>query len=486
MRNCHVSQLAKTRVLQSCRVVYAIIAVCLAAAVPSPAQTLTTLADFNQTNGASPAARLTQGIDGNLYGTTLEGGNAASLGTVFKVTTDGTLTTVYVLCSQFDCADGEYSYSALVQDQSGNFYGTTEGGIYGQSLGTIFKITPAGVLTTLHVFSGTDGEHPKAGLIFGTDGDLYGTTSQGGPNDAGTVFKITPSGTFTTLHNFGFSDGNNPASALVQATNGAFYGTTLFSGPNGGGTIFKITTTGTLTTLHAFCSQPNCVDGEFPDGTLIQAAGGNLWGTTSAGGTIAGCNNANCGTIYKISQAGAFTNIYNFCAQSNCADGGQPIAGLVQGTDGNFYGGTTYGGANKDGTIFKINSTGSFTLLHAFDSSDGASPNGGLMQSTNGNFYGTTPTAGPGGYGTVFSLNEHLRSFVQTNPTSGKVGAPVIILGSNLTGTTQVSFAGTAAAFTIVSSTEIQTTVPTGAKTGTVEVTIPTATLKSNGVFRVP
>jgi len=158
----------------------------------------------------------------------------------------------------------------------------------------------------------------------------------------------------------------------------------------------------------------------------------------------------------------------------------------VQGTDGNFYGATTYGGANKDGTIFKINGTGKFTLLHTFDATDGASPNSGLMQSTNGNFCGTTPTAGSGGYGTVFSLNEDLRPFVETNPTSGKVGAPVIILGNNLIGTNRVNFDGTPAAFTVVSSTEIQTTVPTGAKTGAVEVTTPTATLKSNVVFRVP
>jgi len=484
MKNYHVSQLPTTRAFQSWRVVCAVITVCLAGALSSPAQTFTTLADFNQTNGAAPVETLTQGIDGNLYGTTLYGGDTAEIGTVFKVTTDGTLTTVYVFCSLFNCADGEFPYSALVQDQSGNFYGTTEGGIYGQTYGTIFKITPAGVLTTLHTFSVTDGDHPKAGLTFGTDGNLYGTTSQGGTNDAGTVFKITPSGTFTTLHYFNFSDGNNPASALIQATNGNFYGTTLFSGANGGGTIFKITPAGTLTTLYNFCSLPNCADGEFPNGTLIQAAGGGLWGTTISGGMNTGCN-PNCGTIYKISGAGVFKKIYDFCKQPNCADGAQPIAGMVQATDGSFYGVTTSGGANKVGTIFKINSAGKFMLLHTFDNTDGASPNGGLMQSTNGTLYGTTPTAGAGGYGTVFSLNEGLPAFVETNPTSGKVGSLVIILGNNLTGTTQVTLDGTPAPFTVLSSTEIQTTVPRGARTGSVEVTTPTTTLKSDVVFRV-
>lgn len=457
---------------------------CLATAISSSAQTFTTLVDFDQTNGATPLAAMTQGFDGNLYGTTLDGG-VAERGIFFKLTTSGQLTTLYSFCAQMNCADGEYPYSVLMQDQSGNSWGTTKGGPpYGS--GTIFKITPAGTETTVYGFSGTDGALPEAGLTLGTDGNFYGTTSSGGLNDGGTVFKITPAGTLTTLHNFDFSDGNNPSSALVQASNGDFYGTTLFSGgAGGGGTVFKITAAGSLTTLHNFCSKPNCADGEFPDGTLIQAANGDLYGTTSAGGSVSGCNNANCGTLFSISQAGKLTTLYNFCSESNCFDGGQPVVGLVQGTDGDFYGATTCCGANNDGTVFKINSAGKFTLLHTFDATDGASPNGGLMQDTNGTFYGTTATAGTGGYGTVFSLSTGLGAFVKTSPSSGAVGASVIILGNNLTGATSVSFNGTAAAFSVVSDSEIETTVPAGASTGAVKVVVGKKTLNSNTRFRV-
>jgi uncharacterized repeat protein (TIGR03803 family) len=176
--------------------------------------------------------------------------------------------------------------------------------------------------------------------------------------------------------------------------------------------------------------------------------------------------------------AGTLTTLYSFCTKSNCSDGGQPVAGVVQGTDGLFYGVTTYGGANNDGTVFRITPAGKLTVLHTFDGDDGWSPNGGLMQYTNGMFYGTTPT-------TVFSLSTSLSPFVRTSPSSGKVGAAVIILGTNLSSTASVSFNGTSAMFSVVSDSEIQTTVPAGATMGTVEVITATQILKSNRTFRV-
>jgi uncharacterized repeat protein (TIGR03803 family) len=417
---------------------------------------------------------MTQGFDGNLYGTTY-GNPVPGTGILFKITTAGQLTTLY---------SGINPRAGVVQDSSGNFWGTTEG-TPSCARGSVFKVTAAGVLTTMYGFTGPDGAQPQAGLTLGSDGNFYGTTACGGANYGGTVLRITPTGTLTTLHNFNYSDGNYPVSALVQTTNGVFYGTTLFSGPNGGGTIFKITSSGTLTTLYNFCSKLNCADGEFPDGTLIQAADGNLYGTTSDGGTVSGCNNANCGTVFKITQAGAMTTLYSFCSQLNCADGGQPTVGLIQGNDGFFYGATTFGGANNDGTIFKIGPAGKFTLLHAFDGTDGASPNGALMQDTNGTFYGTSTTAGSGGYGTVFSLSTGLKPFVKTNLSSGKVGTAVIILGSNLTGATSVTFNGTAAAFSVVSNSEIETTVPAGATPGTIKVVADATTLTTVTQFRV-
>ena len=437
------------------------------------AQTFTTLHSFVGPDGESPYAGLVQATNGNLYGTTYHGG-ANGDGTVFKMTTRGTLPTLH----SFDYTDGASLWAGLAQATNGNLYGTTYlGGAYGY--GTVFKITPSGTLTTLHSFEGTDGSSPLAGLVQATDGNLYGTTQVGGTSNAGTVFKITPSGTLTTLHSFEGADGAHPYAGLVQASNGNLYGTTYEGGAYGYGTIFKITPSGTLTTLHSF----EGTDGAYPFAGLIQATNGNLYGTTS----YAGANGY--GTVFKISPSSTLTTtLHSF----EGTDGAYPYAGLVQATDGNFYGTTFQGGGNGSdgGTIFKITPSGMLTTLYSFCSqsgcTDGAYPYyARLVQDTNGTFYGTTDSGGANGLGTVFSLSVGLGPFVETQTTSGKVGAAVEILGTNLTGATSVTFNGTAAVFKVVASSEITTTVPTGATTGKVEVTTPEKTLKSNVVFRV-
>jgi uncharacterized repeat protein (TIGR03803 family) len=167
-------------------------------------------------------------------------------------------------------------------------------------------------------------------------------------------------------------------------------------------------------------------------------------------------------------------------------DGEFPYAGLVQATDGNFYGTTYEAGTNGDGTVFKITSAGILTTLHSFDITDGADLQAGLVQATNGNFYGTAASGGVHSFGIVFSLSVGLGPFVETEPTSGKEGAAVKILGTNLTGASSVSFNGKAAVFKVASSSEITTTVPTGATTGNVKVATPHGTLSSNVSFRVP
>jgi uncharacterized repeat protein (TIGR03803 family) len=178
--------------------------------------------------------------------------------------------------------------------------------------------------------------------------------------------------------------------------------------------------------------------------------------------------------------------LYTFCPETGCADGQVPNAGLIQATDGNFYGTTLSGGTLGAGTIFKITSTGTLTTLHSFTGTDGEEPYAGLIQGTNGEFYGTTSGGGAHGYGVVFRLSAGLGPFVETRPTSGKVGAAVTILGTDLTGATSVTFNGQAATFTVVSSSEITTNVPTGATTGEVEVKTPGRTFTSNVEFRVP
>ena len=292
-----------------------------------------------------------------------------------------------------------------------------------------------------------------------------------------------PAQTFTTLHNFNYTDGDDPQGSLVQATDGNLYGTTYGGGANGAGTVFKITESGTLTTLYSFCSQSGCTDGKYPFSSLVQATNGDLYGTTFEDG-------AGYGTVFKITPSGTLTTLYSFCSQSNCADGYISQGALVQATDGNFYGTTVYGGANcvpdgGCGTIFKITPGGALTTLHSFDVTDGENPETGLTQDTNGKFYGTMQAGGAYNGGTIYSLSVGLGAFVETQTSSGKVGAAVKILGTDLTGATSVTFNGTVATFTVVSKSEITTTVPTGATTGRVQVVTPSGTLTSNVNFRV-
>jgi uncharacterized repeat protein (TIGR03803 family) len=270
----------------------------------------------------------------------------------------------------FDLSDGANpEYEALVQGTDGNFYGTTElGGEINQycnggtTCGTVIKISPGGVLTTLHMFEGTDGYYPSAGLVLATDGDFYGTTFTGGSSYCGTVFKITAAGTLTTLHIFDCTDGDHPnGGRMVQAANGNFYGTTTYGGANKQGTVFKITPGGKLTSLYNFCAQSNCTDGEQPIGGLVQAIDGSFYGTASFGGTKNSSCQYGCGTIFKITAWGRLTTLHSF----DGADGFNPN-GLVQAVDGNFYGATGAGGAYGYGTVFKITSGGRLTVLYNF------------------------------------------------------------------------------------------------------------------------
>jgi uncharacterized repeat protein (TIGR03803 family) len=448
------------------------------------AQTFTTLHSFDLTDGDEPAGALVQATSGSLYGTTVDGADNC-VGTVFEISASGGFTKLRC----FDGTDGNLPRAALVQGTNGNFYGTTaDGGA--NNFGTVFEITSNGTLTTLYSFCSQvsqgvcmDGAHPYAGLIEGTNGNFYGTTNGGGGSSAsGTVFEITPTGTLTTLYSFcaksGCKDGENPAAGLVQAPNGDFYGTTS-GGGIGYGTIFKIAPTGALTTLHSF----DGTDGASPYAGLVQATDGDFYGTTIQGGA------SNYGTVFGVTPGGTLTTLYSFCSQSGCTDGILPEAGLIQANNGNFFGTTYSGGANNFGTVFEVTPSGRLVTLYNFcaqsECADGGRPYTGLIQDTNGNFYGTTSVHGTGGFGTVFSLSIGLGPFVETQTTSGKVGAAVNILGTNLTGATSVTFNGTPAVFKVASSSEITTKVPAGATTGVVKVVTPSGTLASNQEFRV-
>ena len=452
--------------------------------VPLPAQTFKSLKSFDNTDAAFPWATLIQGNDGNFYGTTQNGGNTActlGCGTIFRITPNGKLTTF-----SFDGTNGSQPYAGLVQDPNGAFYGvTTSGGTY--DLGTVFKFTPNGGLSTLYSFSANTGYGPLGGLVLASDGNFYGTASSGGPAagqcdpGCGTIFKITPKGKYTTIHNFnGVPDGGAPLATMVQAPDRKLYGTASTLGNAGNyGTVFTITPEGKYTVVHQF----NNTDGAYPFGGLILGVDGNFYGQTDLGGAS---NYGAFGTVYKMTPKGKVTTLHSF----EQTDGDNPISNLVQGTDGNLYGTAAYGGTHGAGTAFKITPQGKLTTLRNFNIKDGADLYAGLVQGTNGKFYGATYAGGSSsackyGCGTVFSLSVGLGPFVETLPNSGQVGAAIRILGTDLTGTTSVTFNGTAAKFTVISKSEIKTNVPSGATTGTVEVKTTKNTLNSNVVFRV-
>ncbi len=406
-------------------------------------------------------------------------------GIFFRVTPEGTVTSWTV--------DSTYStpfLSALGTD--GNFYGTT---FYGgaQYAGSVFQMTPDGQLATLYSFCAYDppcpgGDMPYNGVIQASDGNFYGTTSQG-TYGYSTIFQITPAGSLTTLYTFHYPLQYNLLNSdgpLTEGTDGNFYGID-------GAAVFSFTPGGELTTLHTFCMLANCADGgmlqatqQTQQGPLVQAADGTFYGETLLGGVAdsSNCVYSLCGTIFMISPQGRFRTIHSFCVQKRCLDGDQPVGGLTLGSDGNLYGVTQWGGAHNFGTIFRVTRSGILTTLHSFEMMEGWASSG-LTQATNGTFYGGMGGGGRTCCGSIYSLSVGLAPFVKTVPTMGNVGTTVIVLGNDLTSATSVTFNGIPAEFTVVSDTEITTTVPNGATTGSVEVTTPNGTLTSNMPFQV-
>ena len=444
------------------RRLFCVLLVCAAAPIASTAQTFTTLVSFKGPNGIFPES-IVQGLDGNLWGTTANGG-ISNCGTVFKMQPKGILTRFVTFnCTKVNTGQG------IILGTDGDFYGITFWGAGNE--GTVFKLKPGNPLAVLANFDGTHGSEPVGSLAEGNDGSFYGATYSGGSDDWGTVFKVTPTGTLTTVYDFDFTNGAQPYAGLVQGVDGNFYGTTYSGGHAGCGTVFKVSPKGALTVLHSLdCTS----DGGRSIASLAPGRDGNFYGVANSGGV------KNDGTVFKITPSGVFTTLYSFSG----TDGQFPAGALVQSTDGNFYGTTAAGGAQGSGTVFRMTPAGVVTTLHSFDGTDGEGPFD-LVEDTDGTLYGITGNGGTWGNGTVFSLAVGLGPFVKTLPTLGKVGTNVIILGTNLTGASGVTFNGIAATFAVVSSSEITTTVPSGATTGVVHVTIPSRTLSSNVHFRV-
>ena len=381
-------------------------------------------------DGITPSNELLLAPDGNLYGTTPEGGNYSG-GTVFKLSPDDVLTTLHSFGSSAD--DGTNPSSPLMLGQDGAFYGLAElGAQFGY--GTIYKITATGQLTTLYVFgtnSATDGGRPYGALAQTADGTVFGTTlstiaDDGTSASIGAVFSITPAGVLNTLHNFGWSQDGQRPEGLNLASDGNLYGATQFGNSTNSfdakGNLFKVSPEGTVSGLYDFGTASG--DGSHPAGGLTQGPDGALYGVTSDGGSGAG-------TVFKITLNGQLTTLHAF----STTDGSQPYGKLLFGVDGNLYGTTYAGGLNNGGTIFKLSAGGDFTKVYDFGSTanDGQKPYAGLVQTQDGTLFGVTSAGGIHGHGTVFRLivpppapTDTVASAIDTNITlnwSAAVGA---------------------------------------------------------------
>lgn len=395
----------------------------------------TNLVSFDVTKGANPYAGLVQDAAGNLYGTTSAGGDYGK-GTVFRVTSNGALASL----ASFSGTNGANPLAALVQGDDGNFYGTTSAGGTNDTVsggdGTLFRLTTNGALTTLLSFNNVEGAAPQGPLTQGSDGNFYGTTSAGGTNDLGdggdgTVFEFSTNGALRSLFMFNGTNGSAPACELVQGVDGNLYGTTSAGGPAGSvhhlgegryGAVFRIGTNGILTNLVFF----DGTNGTYPYAGLVLGADGVFYSTASAGGAaFNGSPLSGDGTVFKVTTNGALTTLVSF----NGTNGTQPMAGLVPGPEGNFYGTTEYGGVSNLGTVFRITSQGALFTLFSFSGTNGALPTAGLTLGTDGNFYGATAYGGAGyngnplsGYGTVFRLSVPMAPVFQSvRQTNGRV-----------------------------------------------------------------
>jgi uncharacterized repeat protein (TIGR03803 family) len=403
--------------------VFAIILSCgalLLGTLSAEAQTFTVLHNFTLgADGGGPDSGVTIDAAGNLYGTTVGGGNTTTCGffgcgIVYKLTHKNAGWILNPLYAFNSIPDGYVPYAPVVISSNGAIYGTT---FYGGQPGggTVYELTPPQTApksaltpwlkTQVYTFRGApDGAYPGYGqLVFDQAGNLYGTSSIGGNRGAGAVFKLTPSGggwTESILYNFqgGTADGVEPLSGVAFDRAGNLYGTTVHGGPSNDGVVYQLSPSGSgwvEHVLHFFQGS----DGLNPQGGVATDPSGNVYGTTETGGSSGG------GTVYELSPSG---NGWNFQTLYSFPEPGAPMACVTLDAAGNLYGTTYLGGSEGFGNIFKLthdNSGWHYSEVYDFTTSSPAGgPVGGVSIDANGNLFGTTQNGGTYGRGTVWEV----------------------------------------------------------------------------------
>ena len=499
-----------------------------------------TLINFNGINGQYPAAGVTFDSHGVMYGTTSQGGPSFNpignqgifnygLGTIWKYTPSAGLTSLFAFSGQTSPSNNGYRpLTPLVIDGQGNLYGTTYygGNDFSPNInnhfgwGTLFGYSSTGQFSLLYEFSGPDGANPIGGELLDSQGNLRGTTWQGGTGwnptlggfGLGTIFKLSSGGTLTNPVLFTSSNGGgNIDGGMATDGQGNYYGTTYEGGANGFGSLFQYnSTTGQLTTLFDFNRYPN---GSLPAATVTLDGKGNVYGTTYQGGSHSSASNYCCGTVWKYSlSSGVLTTLVSFDGDTVPADGMFPMGGVTLDSSGNLYGTTIQGGANGDGIVYEYSSSDVLSTLVTFSGSNGTSPEGNLTFDSASNLYGITNQGGASGYGTVYELtlntggacnggvtlssltfnpssipNGHSTTGTVTlsaaAPPGGSVvglssdNASVLVLPSSVTvpaGTTSTTFQGSASNLFVLSNTVVNVTATLGNSTAKSPVTVTT------------
>lgn len=377
------------------------------------AENVTVIHAFSGDNkdGASPIGNLVLGSGGAIYGALAAGGSErCECGAVFEIQPKtGKQTVLHVFSGN---SDGNSPSGGLIMDSAGNLYGVTQDGGK-NSDGAVYMITAKGKESVLYAFCSkkncTDGSSPFGTLVVDKSGNVFGTTSIGGALNQGTIFEIPKNGVETVLYSFkgGNKDGSDPRAGLIEDSHGNLFGTTEGGGPAncaglGCGTVFEFTKAGKEKVVYNFCTVKKCTDGVAPQAGVIEDSAGNLYGTTSGGGT------REKGTIFKVAPNGKETLLYSFCIVNKtaaCADGAEPLANLYEDASGNLYGSTLGGGADSQGVIFELLANGKEQVLHAFTGiNDGAQPDANLIPDGSGNLYGTAQFNGKANGGVMFTI----------------------------------------------------------------------------------